>query len=324
MRRLLSVLSLTLVVTVVSAQSLPIFETVFDSGQSLSQTVDQVQFRLTTAGFQLLSTRDAGTDAECEGDVRVISAWLPGAMDPLFNLNPITAPYALVDRVAIFEDEDGVHVATIHAGSLWRTVLLDHPRASTLAASHRDALRSALGAEAARGFGQSRTEGLIGKTMGVMAGGSFDGKLGNVVELDGTSVQAVADAIASRFDAASGDWGMQIAWRVDLADRDMAIFGVTSSSMEAKSFSIVGAGSDESRENLACPGTAYAAAYPIELVVRKQDGRVVVETVDAMFRMKMFFEDAGKWAFMKNMTMPGSLASEIKARVEFAIGQMAL
>jgi hypothetical protein len=35
-----------------------------------------------------------------------------------------------------------------------------------------------------------------------------------------------------------------------------------------------------------------------------------------MYRMKMFFEDAGKWAFMKNMGMPGSIHDEIAAQIK--------
>lgn len=128
-----------------------------------------------------------------------------------------------------------------------------------------------------------------------------------------------ADQIMAGFDGPDLDWGMEIAYRLDLPDRDMVVLGVTSDEMEARSFSIVGSGSDKERKDIACAGTAYAAAYPIELVVREQDGGVVVEGVDAMYRMKMFFEDAGKWAFMKNMTMPGSLASEIKSRLEAAL-----
>ena len=324
MRHLISALSLMLVVASASGQSLPVFEFVLDSGQNAAQTADLVKSRLAAAGFQVLSNQAVGKDADCTGNVRVISAWHPDAVEPLFNLNAGTAPYALVDRIAVFEDENGTHVAAIHAGSLWRTVLLDHPRAGQLASDHRSMLRRALSADLADGFGQDRAEGLIGKTMGVMAGGPFDGKLESVLSHDGTDVAAVAEAISARFNTPRGDWGMKLAWRVDLDARDMVVFGVTSASMEARSFSIVGAGSDKDRQDLTCPGTAYAAAYPIELVVRKKDGRVVVETVDAMFRMKMFFEDAGKWAFMKNMTMPGSLASEIKARLGFALDRSAL
>lgn len=30
-----------------------------------------------------------------------------------------------------------------------------------------------------------------------------------------------------------------------------------------------------------------------------------------MYRMKVYFEDAGNWAFMKNMKMPGDIHREI-------------
>jgi hypothetical protein len=33
--------------------------------------------------------------------------------------------------------------------------------------------------------------------------------------------------------------------------------------------------------------------------------------MDEMYRMKMYFEDAGMWAFMKNMKMPGRIEKEI-------------
>ncbi len=36
-----------------------------------------------------------------------------------------------------------------------------------------------------------------------------------------------------------------------------------------------------------------------------------VVTLDEMYRMKVYFEDAGKWAFMKNMGMPGEIEKEI-------------
>jgi hypothetical protein len=43
---------------------------------------------------------------------------------------------------------------------------------------------------------------------------------------------------------------------------------------------------------------------------------VKVRFIDAMYRMKMYFEDAGKWAFMKNMGMPGSIADELKTQIK--------
>ncbi len=38
-----------------------------------------------------------------------------------------------------------------------------------------------------------------------------------------------------------------------------------------------------------------------------------------MFRMKMFFEDAGKMKFARNMGMPGSIEDEIKDMIRAAL-----
>ena len=48
-----------------------------------------------------------------------------------------------------------------------------------------------------------------------------------------------------------------------------------------------------------------------------RDGDVVtVLMVDSMFRMKMYFEDAGKMKFAANMRMPGSIEHEVRDKVE--------
>ena len=47
----------------------------------------------------------------------------------------------------------------------------------------------------------------------------------------------------------------------------------------------------------------------------RQDGRVRVTLIDEMYRMKMFFEDAGKMKFAANMRIPGSIESELRALV---------
>ena len=52
------------------------------------------------------------------------------------------------------------------------------------------------------------------------------------------------------------------------------------------------------------------------MVLVEEDGRIAVQIIDAMFRMKMFFEDAGKVKFAANMRMPGSIEDEIRDKVE--------
>ena len=95
--------------------------------------------------------------------------------------------------------------------------------------------------------------------------------------------------------------------------------GVTGQRVEGDAFRIVGAGGADDRKQMMYPGVDHAAAFPIEVVV-VQDGDVIrVQLVDEMYRMKMFFEDAGKIAFAKNMGMPGSIENEIEKKVRATI-----
>jgi hypothetical protein len=87
------------------------------------------------------------------------------------------------------------------------------------------------------------------------------------------------------------------------------IYGITKTVTEAKAFSIAGEKRKSDSNN--CPGIDHAAAFPIEVVVYKNEGQVNVVLMDGMYRMKMYFEDAGMWAFMKNMKMPGRIEKEI-------------
>ena len=56
-----------------------------------------------------------------------------------------------------------------------------------------------------------------------------------------------------------------------------------------------------------------------EVVLTQEGDQVHVSVVDAMYRMKMFFEDAGKLKFARNMTMPGSIEDEIRSLIRAAL-----
>ncbi len=64
----------------------------------------------------------------------------------------------------------------------------------------------------------------------------------------------------------------------------------------------------------------HAAAYSIEMVVRQVGDEIRVESVDPIFRMKTYFEDADKMSFAKNMGMPGSIRDEMRKKVEASLG----
>lgn len=152
--------------------------------------------------------------------------------------------------------------------------------------------------------------------MGVMAGGSFDGKIGNIIELPGANFDDVVGKVRQGLSMTGEKWGMHLVYELDLPGYKTVVFGSTGTPMDSRSFDIVKAGSDKSRKKGKCPGIAHAAAFPIEIVVQEENGDINVSSVNAMYRMKMYFEDAGKWAFMKNMTMPGSIGSELEDQIE--------
>ncbi len=109
------------------------------------------------------------------------------------------------------------------------------------------------------------------------------------------------------------DLNWRIACEIKFDDINAAILGITRNRTEALSFHICGM-KRETDEN-STPGIDHVCAYPIEVVVFEEDGKIKVGTPREMFRMDMFFWDAGKWAFMKYMNMPGILDKSIKKAI---------
>jgi len=96
-------------------------------------------------------------------------------------------------------------------------------------------------------------------------------------------------------------------------DSSAVVLGITRTRTEGLSFHIAGS----SRENSAnkCPGIDHAAAYPIEVLVMQKGNQLVVHTAREMFRMDMYFWDAGMAAFMNHMSMPGILDESIRKAI---------
>lgn len=279
------------------------------------------------AGWTLLADFAPGAPGGCSYGGRVFILYNPSLAQPLFAINPITAPFATVDRIVLFEDEQGMHAGIANPRSIDRTVLMDDPRAEAPGAQRRQALHALVvqalgGREDTAGYGQERDQGLIGKTMGVMAGGKFAEKIQDLATVPNADWLAVTAKLKSAMAEPGKDWGLHAAFVLELPEQSLAIIGSTGRRLESRSFEIVGAGSASARKDLQCPGLAHAAAYPLEIVVRQDGSAVRVQAVDAMFRMKMFFEDAGKMAFMKNMGMPGAIADEMKAQVRAALPEL--
>ncbi len=105
----------------------------------------------------------------------------------------------------------------------------------------------------------------------------------------------------------------RVVCKIKSPDRNAAILGITRGRTEALSFHIGGMTRDSEANQV--PGIDHVAAYPIEVVVFEEDGKIKVGSPREMFRMDMFFWDAGKIAFMKYMNMPKMLDKSIQKAV---------
>jgi uncharacterized protein (DUF302 family) len=288
---------------------------------SFDQMVTAVPGALQRAGWQLVASYDVGTGG-CVHKAKTFVVNAPAFTAEVLKHGP-RAAFALPLRLSVYEDDVGVHLAAVNPQSLARTIV-----AETFEAPSNDVVNQ-LRAITASGFpgkavavpyGQMRTQGLIDKTMGVVAGGPFPGKIeqGRSTKAGaGTTVADVAAKLMAAGAKPTKRWGLRSVYRLDLG-QGVAMVGFTGGPMESKSYSIVGPGLDESRGKFACPGLDHAAAYPIELLVVQEGSDVKVLLIDEMFRMKMYFEDAGKMKFAANMAMPGSIEDELRDLIEEA------
>lgn len=93
-------------------------------------------------------------------------------------------------------------------------------------------------------------------------------------------------------------------------DSGAALLGISRSRTEALSFLIAGGPRADKQNN--CPGLDHGCAYPVEVLIYADNGKIKMRTAREMFRMDMYFWDAGKMAFMKYMNMPKMLDNSIK------------
>lgn len=93
-------------------------------------------------------------------------------------------------------------------------------------------------------------------------------------------------------------------------DSSAILLGLTRPRTEGLSFNIAGASREDEKNK--CPGIDHVAAYPIEVLVMEEDGYLIVQTARQMFRMDMYFWDAGMPAFMDHMSMPAILDNSLR------------
>jgi len=300
------------------------------TGVPFDDVVAAVRSGLESAGFEIVGETEEGVKRDVCDYRAYVLAFMDGEYTRQLMAHGSIAAFALPLRAAVFEDEDGVHLVMANPRSLNRTIVaenaVDEVSAAIVEKVRAAVVGQGVGQPASGDYGQMRSRGLIGKTMGVMAGGPFPSKVEEIASVDSDEIGGLEGAIKRlreglKEGGGEWKWGIHAVYGVTLPDFKTGIVGVGGREMEAKSFSIVGEGSDRSRAKMACPGIDHAAAYPVEMVLTEVDGQVKVSLIDEMFRMKMYFEDAGKMKFAMNMRMPGSIESEIRDKVDEVLFQ---
>jgi uncharacterized protein (DUF302 family) len=276
-------------------------------GGSFGDVVKNAESVLSKDGWEVLASYDAAVPEGCGFKAHTIVINSPAYAQKIMAHGPRSA-FALPLRVAVFSDEKGLNTSFLNPASLNRTVLGDTVEKDLSVATMKGL--SNIVASAAKGTvvnqqtGEIRSEGHVGG----MGGGAFNDKIVEIYKKEDTGSNFHDIAAKVKEGIVSNTKGWRLVYSLDLGN-DVVVYGIDNKKTEARAFGIAG----EKRESKAnpCPGIDHAPAFPIEVVVLKERGVVKVVTLDEMYRMKVYFQDAGNWAFMKNMRMPGQIEREI-------------
>ncbi|MBI4683635.1 MAG: hypothetical protein HY755_00365 [Nitrospirae bacterium] len=303
-------LMLFLFVSVSFASEYGVYVKVVEKAQGdFDEISNKVNAALKNSGWEILAVYNTGVPEGCKFRSRVI-VFDSSAYTKSIISNGVKAAFALPLRAGIYEDETGINVAVINPASINRTIIhetkLNDLSLSTIN-SMVDTIAKAVSGNAVKmQIGEIRSKGRVGG----MGGGDFIDKVEEIYlasdDSDAT-FKRVSENVKKGILENRKNW--KLIYTLDLSAQGAIIFGVTESKTEARAFRI--AGEKRASDSYKFPGIDHNSSFPIEVIVYKEGGKVKVATLDEMYRMKVYFEDAGNWAFMKNMKMPGKIQDEI-------------
>jgi uncharacterized protein (DUF302 family) len=276
-------------------------------GGTFDEVVKNTEGVLAKNGWQVLASYGASVPEGCGFKAHTIVINSSEYARKIMAHGPYSA-FALPLRVGIFTDEKGTSISFLNPASLNRTVLGDTVEKDLSVAKMKEL--SALLASAGKGTvvnqqsGEIRSKGYVGG----MGGGAFSGKITEIYKKEDTGSNFHNIAAKVKDGIAGNSKGWRLVYSLEIGDNAI-VYGLDKQKTEARAFKIAGE-KRESKTN-SCPGIDHSPAFPVEVIVLKEKGVVKVVTLDEMYRMKVYFEDAGKWAFMKNMGMPGEIEKEI-------------
>lgn len=303
---------------VVRAEDYGVYLKVADKVEgSFDDSVKKIESALNENGWKVIASYNASVPEGCGFRAHTIVIHSPEYANKIIATGQASA-FALPLRVELYEDESGINVGFVNPASINRTILGDDT-ATELSVSTMKTLSEILAASVKgnvvnRQIGEIRNKGKVGG----MGGGDFRDKIEVIYKKEDAPgvFQDIAAKVKEGILANREGW--KLIYTLEPAG-DLAIYGVNKPETEARAYGI--AGEKRQSEDYRCPGIDHAAAFPIEVIVYKDKGMVKVVTLDEMYRMKVYFEDAGNWAFMKNMRMPGQIEEEVVGMSSSKLGE---
>jgi len=303
-------LALLLVASVGFAAEYGVYVKVVEKAKgSFDEVSGGVESALKSAGWTVLASFNTGVPEGCKFRSRVIVFNSPSYAKSVVATG-VKSAFALPLRAGIYEDETGINVAVVNPASINRT-LIHETRLNDLSLITINSVVEAIaktvhGNPVKKQAGEIRSKGKVGG----MGGGDFMDKIEEIYTAPDNSdatFRKVVENVKKGIHGNKKNW--KLIYTLDLSDMGAVSIGVTEAKTEARAFRI--AGDKRASDTNKFPGLDHNSAFPIEVIIYKDSGSIKVAIMDEMYRMKLYFEDAGKWAFMKNMGMPPQIEQEI-------------
>ena len=285
-----------------------VYVKVFDGMKAnISDTAKKAGEALKAGGFEVLATYENGAPEGCKFRAMTIVFTKADYAQKVTSAGAEKA-FALPLRFSLYEDEKGLNGAFMNPVSIDRTIFqgasMDGEALKVLDEAIA-ALRKT-GPVSVKQIGQIRDSGDITG----MGGGPFPEKVVKAAS-SSKSPAELADALGR---VNSNGWHAIYTYKVSPS---VAIVGLVKARTEGRAFGI--AGESRSSSSYRFPGLDHAAAFPVEVVLVRQGNSTSALILKEMWRMKLYFQDAGNWAFMKNMGMPGQIQDEVEAALRTVV-----
>ncbi len=283
---------------------------------SYTEISAKVEAALKNSGWEILAEYNTGVPEDCERHSRVIIFTSPAYVQAIIA-HGIQTVFAAPLRIGVYDDRDGVSVVLLNPVSINRTMVNKKKfEAQSLATlnslSELIARAAASGAVVNKQLGAIRRSGRVGASG--IGGGDFSDRIVTLyTSRDDSDANFKRIVKQVRSGIVQNRIGWKLIYTLDLSSNKAMLFGVSEEKIEGSAFTIARAQGSKLYKQVVLH---HNTAFPMEIVVYKEDGRIKVVTLDEMYRMQLYFEDVGVWPFIMNIRKPNKIQEDI---VELAI-----